>query len=297
MTSQPPRGSISQGLRTVGVGLAVNFSLTCVKLAAGILGNCYVLIADAVESAADVFSSVLVWWGLRIAAKPPDADHPYGHGKAEPLTAMAVGVALALAGIGIAIQSVREIITPHHAPAPFTLIVLVAVVIVKELLYRFAFRVGETLHSNAVKGDAWHHRSDAITSAAAFVGISVALLGGRGYESADDWAAIFASVIILVNAVRLFRAALPELMDASPSADVEVNVRETAAHVEGVVGLDKCFVRKMGFEYYVDLHVVVDGNLTVYRGHEIAHQVRDAIHRSNPSISSVLVHIEPAQIV
>jgi len=264
-----------------------------VKAIAGVAGNSYALIADAIESTFDVISSLIVLGGLKIATTPRDANHPYGHGKAEPLAALVVAIALLTAAVAIAIESVREIVTPHHAPAPFTLLVLVLVVLTKESLFRFVFRVGVAAQSTAVKTDAWHHRSDAMTSAAAFIGISVALIGGQGYESADDWAALAAAGVICYNAFRLVVPALNEVMDAAPPPDVAEHVRAVAAQVGGVTSLDKCFVRKMGLDYYVDLHVVVDGSITVWEGHEIAHRVKNAIRASNPKIMDVLVHIEP----
>lgn len=286
-----------QGVRSVVWGVLTNTLLAAAKAIAGVLGNSYALIADAVESTTDIAGSLIVWGGLKISVLPPDEDHPYGHGKAEPLAATVVAMALFAAAAGIAIQSVREIYTPHHAPAPFTLVVLLVVVVVKETLFRSVFRVGENIRSTAVMGDAWHHRSDAITSAAVFAGISVSLIGGEGYESADDWAAIFAAAIIVVNAVRIMRPAIQEVMDKAPGPDVERGVRETAAGVPGVIGLDKCFVRKMGVSYYVDLHVTVDGRLSVREGHDIARDVKKAVLGSRPEIADVLIHIEPSDLL
>jgi cation diffusion facilitator family transporter len=277
------------------VGIVVNALLALIKGVAGVLGNSYALIADAIESTSDVFSSFIVWVGLRISARPPDRTHPYGHGKAEPIAAAIVATALLAAAITIALQSIHEIITPGETPAPFTLLVLVLVVITKESLFRFVFSVGEAVQSTVVRTDAWHHRSDAITSAAAFVGISIALVGGQGYEAADDWAALFASVIIAYNAYRLFVPAFNEVMDAAPPKRIEGEVRVAAVSVRGVEGLDKCYVRKMGFEFYVDLHVVVHGEMTVRRGHDIAHSVKEAVRSANPRVADVLVHIEPAE--
>ncbi|KAB2923729.1 MAG: cation transporter [Bacteroidetes bacterium] len=281
------------GIRTTLIGLIVNFGLALVKGVAGFAGNSYALVADAIESASDVISSLIVVGGLHIASKPPDEDHPYGHGKAEPIAAMIVALSLMGAAVTIVVQSVHEIVTPHHAPAPFTLAVLVAVVAVKEGLFRFVFSVGERVQSTAVKTDAWHHRSDAVTSAAAFVGIVIALLGGPGYESADDWAALFASAVILYNAFLLFRPALDEVMDAAPPPHIEEEVRRIALAVPGVLSLDKCYVRKMGLEYFVDLHVVVRGGITVREGHRIGHDVKDAVCASRSRIADVLIHIEP----
>jgi cation diffusion facilitator family transporter len=294
MTSSWKEQAVALGLRSSLVGVVANMALAAIKAIVGVLGNSYALIADAIESTADVLSSFIVIGGIKIAAIPADEDHPYGHGKAEPIAAGVVSIALLTAAVGIAIESIREIQTPHHAPAPFTLAVLVLAVLVKETLFRYVFRAGIVSGSTAVKTDAWHHRSDALTSLAAFVGISVALIGGEGYESADDFAALFASCIIAFNGFRLLRPAIAEIMDAAPPADIEKGVRAVAAAVPGVDSLDKCLVRKMGLEYYVDLHVMVDGAMPVREGHRIAHEVKDAIRNSNPKISDVLIHIEPA---
>jgi cation diffusion facilitator family transporter len=223
------------GMRYALLGIVVNACLTLVKGAAGFLGNSYALIADAIESAFDIFSSILVWLGLRYASRPPDENHPYGHGKAEPLVACVIALVLLGAAIVIGVESVREIRTPHHAPAPYTLVVLVVVLVVKETLFRFVIRGAQETGSTAVKTDAWHHRSDAITSAAAFVGISIALVGGPGYESADDFAALLAAGIIALNAVMLLRPAVGELLDAAPPKEFNDEVRRAAAGVAGVL--------------------------------------------------------------
>ena len=286
--------SVTPGLFAAGLGMAVNLVLAVVKIVAGILGNSYALIADGIESTADIVSSLVVWTGLKISALPPDEDHPYGHGKAEPIAGLIVALALLGAAIFIAWQSVREIITPHHSPAWFTLVVLVLVIVTKELLYRFVFRVGHDLASTAVKGDAWHHRSDAITSAAAFVGISIALIGGDGYESADDWAALLACVVILFNGYRIFRTALSEIMDAAAPDDLQQQIRALSAAVPGVVRIEKCRTRKSGLSLIVEIHIEVDGDLTVRRGHEIAHEVSNRLTASDLSILHVIAHVEPA---
>jgi cation diffusion facilitator family transporter len=280
-------------MRSTLVSIAANILLAAIKGIAGVLGNSYALVADAVESATDVASSLIVLGGLKISSLPPDKDHPYGHGKAEPLTAVAVSITLIAAAVGIAVASIQEIHTPHHAPEPFTLVVLVFVVFTKESLYRFVFKVGNAIKSTAVRSDAWHHRSDALTSSAAFIGISVSLIGGKGFESADDWAALAASGIILLNAYRILRPAINEVMDASPPSDFVQSIRTTAEGVEGVVELEKSFVRKMGLTYYVDLHVTVDGEISVKDGHDIARNVKRSIIGSHPSVAEVLIHIEP----
>jgi cation diffusion facilitator family transporter len=282
-----------QGMRSTLIGIAANLALAATKGTAGVLGHSYALVADAIESTMDIASSLIVWLGLRYSVKPPDENHPYGHGKAEPLAAMAVSLALFAAATGIAVESVREIRLPQHAPAPFTLVVLVGVILVKETLFRYVFTVGDHTRSTAVKSDAWHHRSDALTSIGAFVGISLALIGGPGYESADDWAALFAAFIIALNAYSLLRPALDELTDAKPDPALEQQVRQVAQQHPDVIGTHKCHVRKMGFDYYVDLDVIIDGHLTVTRGHDIAHDVQNAIRAANPLFSKVLIHVEP----
>lgn len=286
--------SVEAGLRVSKLALAINALLAILKIAAGVVGHSYVLIADGIESTADIFSSVVVWGGLRVAVLPADENHPYGHGKAEPLAAMVVALTLVGAAVALAIESVREILIPHHAPAPFTLVVLIGVVAVKETLYRTVFKVGEAIGSTAVKGDAWHHRSDALTSACAFVGITVGLIMGKGYESADDWATLAACLIIAYNGYRIFRPALAEMMDAAPHPEIEGRIRGIAGQVSGVQGLDKCLVRKSGLVYFVDLHVLVEGQLTVQEGHYIGHRVKDVLKTSGLPIADVLVHLEPA---
>ena len=283
------------GARLALVGVAVNFLLALVKIVAGVLGHCYALIADGIESTLDIFGSLAIWVGLKVAAAPPDDEHPYGHGKAEPLASVVVACAVLLAAVGLAVESVREIITPHHAPAPFTLAVLVVVIVVKETLFRKVSAAAGQTGSGAVQTDAWHHRSDAITSAGAFVGISIAIIGGRGWEQADDWAALFTCGIIGFNGWRLLTPALREIMDTAPPKELEDGVRQIAATVAGVINVEKCRLRKMGIDFYVDIHIGVDAAITVRDGHRVAHAVKDAIRTANPAAADVLVHIEPIE--
>jgi cation diffusion facilitator family transporter len=282
--------------RVALLGLVINVALASVKIVAGVVGHAYVLIADGIESALDVGGSIVIWGGLTVAARPPDRTHPYGHGKAEPIAALIVALGVLAAAIALAVESVREILTPHHGPAPFTLGVLVVVIVIKEILFRYVNRIGEELESTAVQTDAWHHRSDALTSAAAFIGISVALIGGERWQSADDWAALFACAVIAANGIRLARPAFYEIMDTAPGGKILKSILAAASSVPGVVEVEKCNARKMGLDYYVDLHVGVDGNISVHEGHEIAHRVKAAIQQTDPRIADVLVHIEPTQL-
>ena len=282
-------------MKSAILGICVNFGLAVAKCSAGLLGNSFALVADGLESITDVFSGLVVYFGLKIAVRPPDADHPYGHGKAEPIAALVVSLALMAAALAITYEGIREITEPHGAPAPYTLVVLAGVLIIKELLFRHVVSVGDSISSIAVKSDAWHHRSDALTSAFAFVGISIALLGGPGWEPADGWAAVGAALVILYNAWKQLRLAILELSDVALHPDVESQIRAISGSVPGILGLDKCFVRKMGLSLYVDLHIVVDGNLTVREGHLLSHRVEDEILRAMQSVAEVLVHIEPEE--
>ena len=280
--------------RTVLATIFVNTALALTKLISGYLGSTYALIADGIESLLDIFTSVAVWGGLKYAERPPDHNHPFGHGRAESLAALVVALVVIAAGLGIAFQSIHEILTPHSVPRPFTLFVLLGVVLTKELLYRRVARIGQEANSTALTNEAWHQRSDALTSAAAFLGILIAVTGGKEYASADDWAALFASGIICLNGGVLLRTALAEVMDESPSDELLAAVRGAAEEVAGVVRIEKCRVRKLGFSYHVDIHVEVDGELPVWRGHEIAHKVKDALlHEARLSVSDAVVHIEP----
>ncbi len=286
--------SIGPGLGIAGSAIAINLVLALIKISTGVIGNSYALIADGIESTSDIFSSLIVLSGLQISSKPADQSHPYGHGKAESLAGMAVALFLIGAGILIAVQAIREILTPQQSPALFTLPILAIIIVVKEALYRRMYRVGSDLDSISLRSDAWHHRSDAVTSLAAFVGISIALIGGTGYESADDWAALLAVAIIFVNGIRLIRPALDEVMDASVSNDIEQQVISIASSVEGVVTIEKLRIRKSGLGYLMDLHVQVDSAISVKNGHAIGHMVNDRLKKSPLPITDVVIHIEPA---
>ena len=285
---------LRRSLRATFAGLAANVVLMTAKFAAGILGHSHALVADAVESLADIISSIIVWRALVVAAIPPDEDHPYGHGKAEPIAAAVVSTLLLLAAGWIVVEALRGIAQPHPAPAPFTLVVLGVVIVIKESLFRFVRQESISVQSSAVRTDAWHHRSDAITSLAAAIGITTALVGGKGYEAADDVAAIVAAAIIAWNGWQLLRPALNELMDTAPSREVVSRVRQIAQKVPGVEAVEKCLVRKAGYYHFVDMHVEVDPGMTVRRSHEIAHDVKDEIRSQIPVVRDVLVHIEPA---
>lgn len=270
-----------------------NTTLALIKGIAGFFGNSYALIADAIESTTDIFASFLVLFGIKYANKPADDNHPYGHGRAEPLiTFLVVGFLITSATI-IAYESIVNIRIPHDLPKPWTLIVLGAIILWKEYSFRVVMKRSIQTNSSSLKADAWHHRSDAITSVAAFIGISIALFLGKGYESADDWAALFASFFILYNSYLIFRPALGEIMDEHLYDDLIDQIREIAQQVDGIIDTEKCFIRKAGMQYHVDLHAIVDSTISVKEGHDLAHQLKDTLRERIPELGHVLIHVEP----
>jgi cation diffusion facilitator family transporter len=280
-------------MRSAQIGILVNTLLAITKLAAGILGNTYALVADAVESTADIFSSTIVWGGLRVASRNPDDAYPFGYGKAEPIAAAVVSLMLLAAAVGIAIEAVAEIRTPHHTPAPWTLLVLVGVMATKWILSRRVHAVGTDIGSTAVKADAWHHLSDAITSAAAFVGISIAVWGGPGWESADDWAALLASGVIFFSGVNMLRPTLQDLMDRMPGPEIVEPIRRAAENVPGVYATEKLAVQRAGLSYRVTIHVQADPQLPLADAHVLSGKVKSAIRAAVPAAQHVLIHMEP----
>ena len=289
--------SIESGLRISGSAIAINIVLALIKISTGIIGNSYALIADGVESTMDTVSSLIVFGSLLISVKPPDEDHPFGHGKAESMAGALVAFSLLVASIIIATQSIQEIQMPQTPPSSYTLIVLVAVIVVKETMFRKMLDVGDELESSALKNDAWHHRSDALTSLAAFIGITIAIVGGKGYEAADAWAALLACGLIFYNGIRLLIPSLHEIMDRAAPVEIEEQIRSIAAGVEGVIEIEKCRIRKSGVYFLMDIHVVVRGALSVWEGHRIAHEVQDSLLASGLPIADVSVHIEPDEYV
>lgn len=279
--------------KTVYFSILGSFGLAVIKWLAGFFGNSFALIADAIESTSDIFSSILVLLGIKYSERPADKTHPYGHGRIEPLITFIVVIFLVISATVIAHQSLINIRTPHELPKPWTLIVLGIIIIWKEISYQVVMRKAKALNSSSLRADAWHHRSDAITSVAAFIGISIALLLGEGYQSADDWAALFAAAFILYNCYRIFRPALGEIMDENLYEDMVEDIKSKSKNVSGVLDTEKCFVRKIGMSYIVDIHAIVDSELSVKEGHDIAHNLKDYLMQQMPQISNVFVHIEP----
>lgn len=283
----------NKAIKTTYLSIAGNTALALVKGITGIFGNSYALIADAIESISDIFSSVLVLFGLKYSVKPPDENHPYGHGKVEPVITYAVVCFLVVSAAIIAYQGIRNIMTPQTAPEAYTLIVLGIIIVFKEAIYRFVSKKSDETKSSSLKADAWHHRSDAITSLTAFVGISISIFMGEGFETADDWAALVAAAIIIYNAYHIFRPAIGEIMDEHLYDEMIEDIRSISSEVNGVIDTEKCYVRKTGMKFFVDLHIVVDGNITVAEGHEIAHKLKSVLMQKLPEIENSLIHVEP----
>lgn len=288
-----PKNNSQKAIQATYISILGNTFLAIAKGITGFFGNSYALIADAIESTTDIFSSILVLFGLKYASRPPDENHPYGHGKAEPLITFAVVGFLLISATVIFIESIHNIQKPQSKPEPFTLIVLGLIIIFKEISFQYVNKKSNETKSTSLKADAWHHRSDAITSLMAFIGISIAIYMGNGYEAADDWAALFASLFIVYNAYLIFRPALGEIMDEHLHDDLIDQIRKSSSVIDGVVGTEKCLVRKMGMNYIVDLHVIVDGRLSVVEGHSIAHSVKDKLKLDLPEVTDILIHIEP----
>ncbi len=282
-----------EAIKITYFSIITNATLALVKWLGGYFGNSYALIADALESTTDIFSSILVLLGIIYATRPADKNHPYGHGRAEPLITFLVVAFLVVSATIIAYESIQNIRTPHALPKPYTLYLLAAIIIWKEISFQVVLKKSKTTHSSALKADAWHHRSDAITSVAAFIGIAIAIYFGEGYEEADDWAALFASFFILYNSYRIFRPALGEIMDEHLYDYLEDEIRQIALTVDGIRDTEKCFIRKAGMKFLIDLHARVDSHITVKEGHKIAHDLQSVLMDKLPQIRSVLIHIEP----
>jgi cation diffusion facilitator family transporter len=282
-----------KAINTIVFSIVGNCFLALIKGFAGFFGNSYALIADAIESTTDIFSSILVLFGLKYANKPADKNHPYGHGKIEPLITFLLVGFLVISATFIAHESIQNIRNPHALPEKWTLIVLALIILWKELSFRIVIQKSEETNSSSLKADAWHHRSDAITSVAAFIGISMAIMLGKGYESADDWAALFASGFIFYNSYLIFRPALGEIMDEHFYDDLVEDIRRISLTVDGIIATEKCFIRKVGMIYHVDLHAKVNGSISVTDGHNLAHQLKDTLRAEIPQLGHVLIHIEP----
>jgi cation diffusion facilitator family transporter len=277
------------------LGLAVNFSLGAAKLFAGLVGNSFALLSDAVNSLGDSLTSIVVLYALRVAQRPADAEHPYGHTRAEAIAASNVALVIILSGLVVGWESLQRLGTIHPAPPVWTLWIAAANAVIKEGLYRYKVRVGRRIGSVAIIANAWDHRSDALCSLAVLAGLSLVRWGGPALADADEAAALFVVVAILTAGIRLFCSASSELMDPQADPEFVAQIRGVATAVPGVYAVEKLWVRKTGLEYLADIHIEVDGQMAVEEGHRIGHDVKDRLLDGFPALRDVLVHLEPAQ--
>jgi len=280
-------------VRTAGAGLAINLLLGVVKLVGGIVGNSFALISDAVNSIGDSLGSGVVLFALRVAQKPPDSDHPYGHTRAESVAGLSVAWLIAFSAITVGWEAVTHMFDRHTAPAAWTLWIAAANVAIKEVLYRVNKSIGERIGSQSLVANAWDHRSDALCSLAVVFGIAAVRWGGPRFVWADEVAALVVVAAILWSAFHLLRSNAAELMDQQADEETVDAIRQATLKVPGVSAVEKLRVRRSGMECFADIHVEVDPNMTVERGHKIGHDVKERLINEITALRDVLVHLEP----
>ena len=281
------------GIRTALISSFCNVIVAIGKIVFGILGNSFALIADGVESTLDIISSIIVWGGLKIAAEPADDNHPYGHGKAESLAGVIVSTILISAGLGIGYNGIARILSPDlMAPKAFTLYVFIIVIIIKEILYQYTIKVSKLINSTSMKAEAWHHRTDAITTVMALIGVFIAI--NTSYKIADGLAGVLCGCIIIFNGSRILYASSNEVMDTVASDEIYDKIKNiTLTHAE-IKNIDNCRIRKSGLQYLLDIEIQVDPTITVMAGHKIAHELEDILLQDkNLNIIDIIIHVEP----
>ena len=279
--------------RAALLGLLINLLLGVIKLIGGILGHSFALISDAVNSFGDVLVSLVVVIALRIAQRPPDDEHPYGHSRAEAIVGANVALLVVMSALFVGWEAIHRVSTEHVMPPIWTLWIAAANVLIKEGLYRYKVRIGRQTESSALIANAWDHRLDAFCSLTVFVGLSFVRWGGPQWLVADEIAALVIVAAIVATGIRLFRKSASELMDPQADAGYVDRVRESAASVAGVLAVEKLWLRKSGLEYFADIHIEVDPNMTVAEGHRIGHLVKDRLLEEFGTLRDVLVHLEP----
>jgi len=291
MTYQPNHSAKNAVL----FGLFSNLILVALKAGIGILGNSFALIADALESATDSVSSLMLYFGLKYAQRPPDENHPYGHGRFEGLLTFVVVFFLLSSAIGIGIQAIANLQKPQTLPAPFTLIALLGIVAWKETSFWYIRARARRLHSSLLEAEAWHHRADAISSIFGLIGIGLAWMLGPEFAWLDEAAALLSALVLLFNAYRIFRKAFSEFMDEDMYQPMAKEILEIGKELPFILGIPTCKIRKLGARYFVDLHVWVEPEISVALGHAHAHALKDKIKSHLPSIEDVLIHVEPVE--
>lgn len=283
-----------EAVRATWLGLTVNLALGLAKLGGGLAGRSHALISDAVNSLGDVFTSVAVLLAFRVAQKPADAEHPYGHTRAEAIAGSNVAVLVVVSALLVGWGALAgDFGHGRETPPTWTLAIAGVNVVIKEALYQYKIRVGRRAGSSAVIANAWDHRADALSALAVLIGLLLVRIGGPEFLVFDEVAALFVVAVILVSALRLLWSSAQELMDAQAPEQFVAEIRRTAASVANVKRIDKLWVRKSGLEYLVDIHIQVPGEYTVSEGHRISHLVKDRLLDRFTNLRDVLVHLEP----
>lgn len=293
MIAESKRSLYREAILITLFGVGVNAALGAGKLVGGWLGNSFALLSDAANSLGDVTVSLGVLYALWLAQRPPDKEHPYGHTRAEGIAGLTVAILVSVAAGFIGWEAIRQLGQEQEVPARWTIAIAAVNLVVKEGLYQFSRRVGHRTGSMAIAATAWDHRADALCSAVVLVGLLAAVYGGAAWAAADEIAALAVAAAVIYSGVRLFVHAARELMDMQADKEIVDQVRDSAADVAGVRGVETLWVRKSGLEYFADIHVEVDADLSVAEGHRIGHEVKDELLRSYPQLRDVLVHVEP----
>jgi cation diffusion facilitator family transporter len=277
--------------RVALVGMGTSAALAAVKIAVGLKANSIAVVSDGMESGADFITSSLVWVGLWIAAKPADQEHPYGHGRFEILTGLAIGMLLAVVGAGICLRSIEQR-NDNHVPAVFAVWAMAASIVVHGFMAAVKMRIGKRARSVSLTADAWHDLVDLFSGCVALAAVLLSVFF-VGLRSADHYGGFAIGLIVIFLGLRVARQTALQLMDTMPDDEQMQQIRSVASQVPGALAIEKCYARKTGLRYHVDLHLEVDPHLTVIESHRIAHEVQLRITTELDWVADVLVHVEP----
>jgi cation diffusion facilitator family transporter len=280
------------GRQVAVLSMIVGAALAVMKITVGLMANSAAVVSDGVESASDVLASGIVLFGLALAAKPADEEHPYGHGRFETISGLAVGVMLGMTGAVICFRAAWSI-NDQHVPAAFAIWALVVSMIAKAALGATKFRIGRNIKSEALVADGWNDTVDILSASAALVAVALAVWRPQRFAAADHYGAFAVGLIVIFLGIRVVYNTTQQLVDRMPPRELLEDIRRVALSVPGALGIEKCLARKTGLRYHVDLHLEVDPEMTVRRSHEIAHEVRNRIIAELPWVADVLVHVEP----
>jgi cation diffusion facilitator family transporter len=294
MTTAAQENGLAIGRRVALWGVFVSAVLAIGNIAIGMTAGSTSVIAAGAEFAGDVLASALVAFGMTIAVRPADSDHPYGHGKYETLAAFLVGIILAGGGVGICWRSLERVSELHDPPASYAAWPLLAAILLRGIMAVIKFRIGRRIRSASLIADAWNDAVDILSAMAALVALGLTILNPSKFLAADHYGGFAVGLVVVFTGLRIMRDTSLDLTDAMPESGWLEEIRRQAMDVPGVAGVEKCLARKAGLQYYVDLHIEVDPMLTVRASHEIAGAVRSRVRQRLPWVADVLVHVEPA---